>query len=64
MKFAMPLYEVRYHGKEEWEGISEIEVLEDVLEVFTLVTPAIQDMIQGKRVLTPDAIYRIKVRNK
>ncbi len=60
MKYTMPLYEVRYHGKEEWEVISEIEVMEDIQDVFALVTPAIQDMIQGNRVLTPDAAYRIK----
>ena len=60
MKFTKPLYEVRYHGKKEWEVISEVEVIEDIQEVFALVTPAIQDMIQGNRVLTPDAIYRIK----
>jgi hypothetical protein len=29
-------------------------------KVFAKVTPAIQDMIQGKRVMTPDAIFRIK----
>ena len=60
MKFTMPLYEVRYHDKAEWEEISEIEVLETLQEIFVQVTPAIQDMIQGKRVLTPDAMFRIK----
>jgi hypothetical protein len=56
----MNQYEVKYHDKEEWEEISEIEVLESLHEVFVRVTPAIQDMIQGRRVLTPNAMYRIK----
>ena len=57
--FEMPHYEVRYHDKAEWEDISEIEVLESLQDVFVQVTPSIQDMIQGKRVLTPDATYRL-----
>ena len=57
--FEMPQYEVRYHDKAEWENISEIEVMESLQEVFVLVSPSIQDMIQGKKVLTPDATYRI-----
>jgi hypothetical protein len=57
--FEMPHYEVRYHDKAEWQDISEIEVLESLQDVFVQVTPSIQDMIQGKQVLTPDATYRI-----
>ena len=56
----MNIYEVRYHDKEDWEVIPEIEVLKSLQEVFDQVTPVIQDMIQGKRILTPDAVYRIK----
>jgi len=56
----MNLYEVKYHDKQEWQEISEIEVLENLYEVFDRVTPAIQDMIQGRRILTPNAVYRIK----
>jgi hypothetical protein len=59
MMFEMTQYEVRYHDKAEWEDISEIEVLETLQEVFVLVSPSIQDMIQGKKILTPDATYRI-----
>jgi len=59
MIFEMTQYEVRYHDKAEWEDISKIEVLETLQEVFVLVSPSIQDMIQGKKILTPDATYRI-----
>ena len=58
--FEMPRYEVRYNDKAEWEEISEVEVLESMLKLFVKVSPAIQDMIQGKRIMTPDAIFRIK----
>ena len=57
--FEMPHYEVRYHDKAEWQDISEIEVLESLQDVFVQITPSIQDTIQGKRVLTPDATYRL-----
>jgi len=60
MEWLMNLYEVKYHDKQEWQEISEIEVLESLHEVFDRVTAAIQDMIQGRRVLTPNAMYRIK----
>jgi hypothetical protein len=60
MMFQMPRYEVRYHDKEEWQAISEVEVLESLQEMFFWVTPALKDMIEGKRVMTPDATYRIK----
>jgi hypothetical protein len=60
MMFEMPHYEVRYNDKAEREEISEVEILERMHKVFVRVTPAIQDMIQGKRILTPDAMYRIK----
>ena len=60
MMFQMPQYEFRYHDKTEWQAISEIEVLNRLQETFFRVTPALQDMIQGKGVVTPDAIFRIK----
>ena len=53
-------YEVRYFDKTEWEKISEVEVLESLQDAFVRITPALKDMIQGKRVTTPDATYRIK----
>jgi len=60
MEFAMPLYEVRYHDKENWEQLSEIDLMHRLHEFFDRVTPAIQQMIEGKQVLTPDGVYRLK----
>jgi hypothetical protein len=60
MKFKMLHYEVRYFDKTEWEKISEVEVLESLQDAFVRITPVLKDMIQGKRVTTPNATYRIK----
>ena len=60
MLFAMPAYEVKYHDKKEWEAISETKVLAKLQETYDQVTPAIQDMIDGKQVLTPQAAFRIR----
>ena len=56
----MPTYEVKYHHQKEWETISEIKVLAKLQETYDRVTPAIQDMIDGKQVLTPHAVFRIR----
>ena len=60
MKFAMPLYEVKYHKNNQWEELSEIQLLHKLVETFDRVTPAIQQMIEGKQVLTLEAVYRLK----
>ena len=64
LKIKMPLYEVRCHNKIEWREISEVEVLGNIQETFDSVTPSVQDMIRGKPVVTPDAIYRLKGNQK
>jgi DNA mismatch repair protein MutH len=60
MLFAMPSYEVKYRDKNEWEEISEINVLGSLQEVYSQVAPVIQEMIDGKQVPTPNAVYRIR----
>ena len=61
MNFAMPQYEFRYHDKFEWEQLSEIDLMHRLHESFDRVTPAIQQMIEGQQVHTPDGVYRLKV---
>ncbi len=60
MLFAMPSYEVKYMNKNQWEEISELNVLGSLQEVYSQVAPVIQEMIDGKQVLTPTAVYRIR----
>ncbi|UCD80074.1 MAG: hypothetical protein JSW26_01165 [Desulfobacterales bacterium] len=64
MLFAMPSYEVKYHGKTEWEAISEVKVLVKLQEAYDKVTPVIQDLIDGKQVPTPQAVFRIRGYNE
>lgn len=64
MMFDMPHYEVRFHDGVEWEEISEIELMHRLHESYDRVTPAIQQMIEGEQVLTPNAVYRLKDHKK
>jgi len=60
MIFTMPVYQVRYHGEQDWEDISEAELLQKLHETHERVTPAIQFMIEGHQLLTANAVYRLK----
>ncbi|MBW2337244.1 MAG: hypothetical protein JRF47_10895 [Deltaproteobacteria bacterium] len=60
LKFAMPLYEAKYHEEDEWMEISEIILMDQLYRTYKKVTPAIKEMIMGKEVETPDGIYRLK----
>jgi len=63
MMVAMHLYEVRYKDCEEWEQISDIELMDRLYRIYKKVTPAIKDMIDGKEIVTPGAIYRLKMQS-
>jgi hypothetical protein len=62
LKFAMPLYEAKYHEEDEWMEISEITLMDQLYRTYKKVTPAIKEMIMGKEVETPDGIYRLKIK--
>ena len=62
--FAMPLYEVKYKDREEWEQISDLEVMERLYRIYKKVTPAIKDMINGKEISTAGAVYRLKMQSR
>ena len=64
MMFDMPQYEVRFHDGAEWEEISEIDLMHRLHESYDRVTPAIQQMIEGRQVVTPEAAYRLKNHKK
>ena len=57
---AITRYEVRYHEKEDWQEISDVEMMEGLYKIYDRVTPAIKQMIKGKELRTPDAVYRLK----
>jgi hypothetical protein len=60
MMFEMPQYEVRFHDNSKWEEISEINIMQKLSDTFDRVTPAIQQMMEGQNVMTPEAVYRLK----
>ena len=57
--YTLPLYEAKYNEKEEWEAISEVELMDGLYKIYNKVTPAIKEMIEGKEVATPEAVYRL-----
>jgi hypothetical protein len=56
----MPRYEVRYHENEEWKEISEPELMDGLYKFYHRISPAIKEMIDGKELRTPEAVYRLK----
>ena len=62
MMFEMPQYETRSLNMSEWNDISEMDIMQQLLESFDQVTPAIEQMIDGEQVLTSYAVYRLKRR--
>ena len=63
MMFEMPQYEVRFHDNAQWEEISELNIMQKLSDTFDRVTPAIQQMIEGQQVMTPEAVYQLKNQN-
>ena len=60
---AMPLYEVKYKDCEDWEQISDLELMDRLYRIYKKVTPAIKEMIDGKEIVTPGASYRLKMQS-
>jgi len=60
LKFAMPLYEAKYHEGDKWEEISELKLMDQLYRTYKKVTPAIKEMMMGKEVKTPYGTYRLK----
>ena len=60
--YSLPLYEAKYNETEAWQEISEVELMVGLYGVYDKVTPAIQEMIAGKEIVTPQAVYRLKIK--
>lgn len=58
---TMPRYEVRYDENEDWEEVSELEFIDGLYKIYHRVSPAIKEMIEGKELHTPDAVYRLRM---
>ena len=60
MRFKIPQFEVKHFDRGDWEEISEIAVLEKLVDRFDRITPVLTEMLQGKEIITPDGIFRMK----
>ena len=60
--YTLPLYEAKYNEKEDWEEITEIQLMDGLYRIYKKVTPAIKEMIEGKEIFTPEAVYRLKMK--
>ena len=56
----VPIYELRYFEKNEWNAISEKAALEDLLDNFERISPVISKMLLGKEINTQRGVFRIK----
>ena len=61
---TMPRYEFKFPDKEDWQEISEVELMDGLYKIYDRVTPAIKKMINGKELRTPDAVYRLKMEGR
>ena len=60
MQIDMPKYEVRDVDGGRWVDISEKKFMETLVGFFDQVTPIMTDILDGKEVITPYGIYRLK----
>ena len=56
----MPRFEVRDDESGEWIEISDLHFMDGLYKLYRRVTPAVKEMLNGKELRTPDAVYRIK----
>jgi len=56
----MPKYEVRNVDGDRWEDVSEKNFMETLVNIFDHLTPIMTDILDGKEVITPYGIYRLK----
>jgi len=60
MQIDMPKYEVRNVDGDRWEDVSEKNFMETLVNIFDHLTPIMTDILDGKEVITPYGIYRLK----
>jgi hypothetical protein len=60
MQIDMPKYEVRDVDGGRWVNISEKKFMETLVDFFDQVTPIMTDILDGKEVITPYGICRLK----
>ena len=62
MMFTMPMYEIKFHEDDEWIGISDVDLMDQLYKTYNSVSPVIKEMILGKELKTSHEIFRLKFR--
>ena len=60
MHFKLSQYEFKDSNRDDWQKVSESFVLEKLVDIFDPLTPLLAEMIQGKEIITPEGIFRMK----
>jgi hypothetical protein len=58
--YKMPCYEAKYFPENDWEEISDIELMDGLYKIYNKITPVIKEMMEGKEIQIADAAYRLK----
>ena len=56
----MSQFQVKYFDEDDWKEVSEKTVLEKLVDEFGRVTPLLTQMVQGREIITPDGVFRMK----
>jgi len=59
-----PQFEVKYINENNWEKVSEKELLINLHKAYAMITPIIARMFNGEEIATSSAMYRIRTRYK
>ncbi len=62
MHFKLSQYEFKDSNRDDWQEVSETIVLGKLVDVFGRLTPLLSEMLQGKEIITPEGIFRMKNR--
>ena len=60
MQFSNTKYEALYGNDGCWTNVSEKTAMDRIYDFYDLVSPVLFDLFQGKVIITPDALFRIK----
>ena len=60
MNFKVLQYEIKKNEGDGWIMISEVKALKSLEDSFLKITPIIAEMLQGKEIIMPEGILRIK----
>jgi len=60
MNLKVLQYEIKHIEMDGWIPVSEANALELLQDNFSKITPIIAEMLQGKEIVLPEGILRIK----